>query len=163
MTSCLNYFFQKTGGTHGKANISIQYTPITASSNTDYRTTVNYVIFDVGQNRSFIDIQFIDDTLPENQETFSVDLRSIVHGKSQLSNITRLTVTIETSDNPNGLIGLFNMSDYVIQNPLTNRRLPFKVQRLAGNVGSIQVNKSFILILINNFFLLALLRYYLPK
>ena len=110
------------------------------------------MIFDVGQNRSFIDIQFIDDTLPENQETFSVDLRSIVHGKSQLSNITRLTVTIETSDNPNGLIGLFNMSDYVIQNPLTNRRLPFKVQRLAGNVGSIQVNKSFILILINNFF-----------
>lgn len=121
-------------------NISIQYTPVSASANVDYRTTVNYVVFNIGQNRTFIDLQLIDDTLPERQETFIVDLRSIVQGLSQLSNMTRLTVTIETSDNPNGLIGLFNVSDYVIQNPLSNRRLPFKIQRLAGNVGSIQVS-----------------------
>ena len=100
--------------------------------------------FEVGQNRSFIDIHLIDDTLPERQETLLVDLRSIIQGRSQLSNKTRLTVTIETSDNPNGLIGLFNVSNYVIQNPLSNRRLPFRVQRLAGNVGSIQVSKIFV-------------------
>ena len=88
---------------------------------------------------TFIDIELIDDVIPEKQESFVIDLRAVNAGKAQLSNMTRLTFVLETSDNPHGLIGLFNVSDYVIQNPLSNKRLDFRIQRLAGNVGSIQV------------------------
>ncbi|XP_066912895.1 adhesion G-protein coupled receptor V1-like isoform X2 [Clytia hemisphaerica] len=129
----------RKGGTHGKVNISLQYTPISAIPNVDYQTQMTYVSFADGQNTTTIDVRLIDDATPEKQESFIIDLDSITEGNAQLSNTTRLTVTIETSDNPNGLIGLFNVSDYVIQNPLTNRKLDFKVQRLAGNVGTIQV------------------------
>jgi len=104
---------------------------------------------------SYIDIELFDDSIPEKQESFLIDLRALVAGKAQLSNMTRLTFVLETSDNPHGLIGLFNVSDYVIQNPLTNKKLDFRIQRLAGNVGTIQVG-DFDLVLVSLLLLLRL-------
>ena len=124
---------------HGRVNISVQFTPVTALPDIDYRTVVRFVVFENGQNMAYVDVQLFDDVIPERQETFIIHLRSVVQGKAPLSNVTMLTVTIETSDNPNGLIGLFNVSDYVMQNPLSNKEMQFQIQRMDGNVGAIQV------------------------
>lgn len=129
------------GGAFGEANVSFSYTPISATQFIDFDIAQSYILFNDGQNQSFIEVTLIDDNLPEQQESFIIDLHNINNGRVKLSNQSQLTFIIETSDNPSGLFGIFNISSTIqLQNPLVNKVLQFPISRLAGTSGEIKVS-----------------------
>ena len=98
--------------------------------------------FTPGEKQKFIQVKLNDDRIAEFQENFRLDLTSI-SGPAALGSITRINITIETSDNPYGLFGLFNTSLSVsVVNPDVNRIISFPVYRKDGALTSIQVSNN---------------------
>lgn len=127
------------GGTFGTNVVTYTYTDGTASNPTDYTVSGTTLTFAPGERRKFISVQLKDDRLSEFQEWFRLDLSSIA-GDGTLGALTRLNVTIETSDNPYGLFGIFNTSLSVfVENPNASRVISFPVYRKDGTLSSSQV------------------------
>lgn len=135
------YVFIFKGGTFGAVRLSFSYTPIEAKPFVDFNIAQTTIFFGDGVNISYIDVSIIDDTLPEQQESFKIHLQMIIEGRATISNRSHMTVVIETSDNPFGVFGIYNItsSKFVIQNPLVNRALDIPITRLAGITGDIKV------------------------
>lgn len=135
----LNYLIFCIGGIFGSSDVIFTYTPISATINSDFMINTTTIIFLPGQNKSSIPVQLLDDTIPEGKETFELYLQN-VNGKATLGNKTQLIVVIETSDNPHGLFGFFNVSaEHYIHNPLSPVVINITVSRVAGNLGPVQV------------------------
>ena len=142
MISNINFLHQIVlflGGSFGANEVLFDYKSITASNSSDFYITQKSVRFEEKDRFAEILVTLVDDTIPEDKETFEVTLTSI-NGKSLLGNITTVTVTIETNDNPYGLFGIYNTSKEIrIQNPVVNHRLKFPLTRLAGKVSPVTV------------------------
>ncbi|XP_057301693.1 adhesion G-protein coupled receptor V1-like isoform X2 [Hydractinia symbiolongicarpus] len=129
----------RSGGVFGSSEVIFTYTPISATINSDFMINITSITFLPGQNMSSIPVQLLDDAVPEGKETFELYLQNVI-GKAMLGNKTQLIVVIETSDNPHGLFGFFNVSaEIYIQNPLSPVVFNITVSRIAGNLGPVQV------------------------
>ena len=109
---------ERSRGTFGTP--SLHYTVDETGEGTDYsKATPNSpLVFAVGQSSRSITIQILDDTDPELQESFSVELTGVVNGGS-LGDITELNVFIALNDNPYGRVTFSDtdLAGYVIDNP----------------------------------------------
>ena len=115
------------------------YTDGTALNPSDYTVTGSRLTFAPGDTQKFIEVQLKDDRIPEFQENFRLDLTS-VSGPAALGPITRINITIETSDNPYGLFGIYNTSLSVsVANPNVSRVISFPVYRKDGALSTSEV------------------------
>ena len=141
------------------------YTDGTAQNPSDYTVTGSRLTFAPGDTQKFIQVQLKDDSISEFQENFRLDLTSI-SGPAALGSITRMNITIETSDNPYGLFGIYNTSLSVsVANPNVSRMISFPVYRKDGALSTSEVlnyiskekckNNSYIIIQISIIFLVT--------
>ncbi len=120
------------------------YTSFNATNPADFTVIGTSLTFAQGERQKFITVNIVDDRISEFQESFSLDLTSIT-GKARLGSKTRLTITIETSDNPYGLFGIFNTSLSVsIPNPVVNQNLSFPLSRVDGALGRSEVRLHYL-------------------
>ena len=61
-------------------------------------------------------------------------------GGAQLGSPNAVTVTIETSDDPNGLFGFVNDSQISIVNPNVSTDMSFMIEREGGAQGDVAVS-----------------------
>lgn len=106
-------------------------TNITAKYGQDYLLSDGEVVFSNGQRTSNLTITLFDDKLPEDRESFRLDLTS-VSGGARLGDRRRLEIVLETSDNPDGLFGFRNKTRIVFANPAEILDLKLGVARIGG-------------------------------
>ena len=136
----------RSGGTFGE--IGIQYQIINGSARgngQDYSvlSSQGEIVITQDQSAASILIPIVDDTLPELQEQFSVELTGTTGGAS-LSGITTAAVIIEPSDDPSGVIrfSVGDQSRAPIQNPSLGELpliMSFTVERAGGTIGTTEV------------------------
>ena len=73
----------------------------------------------------------LDDDIPEDRESFRLDLTS-VSGGARLGARRSLEIVLETSDNPDGLFGFVNQTRLVLPNANKTRSLKLGVSRIGG-------------------------------
>ena len=78
----------------------------TATSDVDFNVVNSEVFFEEGQKRKSLPLRILDDRLAERQEWFVVRLTQPTGG-AKLSAPTECNVTIDASDDPNGLFGTY--------------------------------------------------------
>ena len=140
--SFIFFKFLSQGGTFGTSIVTYTHTDGTALNPADYSVTGATLTFAPGESQKFIQVQIKDDRLSEFQENFRLDLTSI-SGPAVLGSITRLNITIETSDNPFGLFGIFNTSLSVsVENPNASQSISFPVYRKDGTLSRSEVFTS---------------------
>ncbi|XP_048584248.1 adhesion G-protein coupled receptor V1 isoform X2 [Nematostella vectensis] len=129
---------QRTGGTFGIIQVNYNVLNGTANHGEDYNVSSGVIIFKAGQYSAQLIVGIIDDVIPEQAETFSVQLISVTGG-GRLGTKVTAQVQIETSDNPSGLFGFVNATDLQLVNPNITRTLNFGVDRVGGAQGIVQV------------------------
>ena len=141
---CFLYFLTPlAGGTFGTSVVSYTYTEGTAKNPADFTVGGSTLTFSPGEIQKFIPVTIVNDKLAEFQETFQLSITSI-NGLAAMGSIKTMSITIETSDNPYGLFGIYNTSlSVTVANPATDRVLSFPVSRIDGDLGVVQV-KNFI-------------------
>ncbi|XP_068693739.1 adhesion G-protein coupled receptor V1-like isoform X3 [Montipora foliosa] len=128
----------REGGTLGVAEVRFSVRSGTATQGSDFILSDGIVSFSDGQNSARINIPIIDDDTPEHRETFTVTLDSVGSG-AKLGSPTVVTVTIETSDDPNGLFGFVNASQLLLENPSISTDIKFIIERDGGAQGEVKV------------------------
>ena len=122
----------------GVAEVRFSVRSGTATQGSDFILSDGIVPFSDGQNSARINIRIIDDDTPEHRETFTVTLDSVGSG-AKLGSPTAVTVTIETSDDPNGLFGFVNASQLLLENPSISTDIKFIIERDGGAQGEVKV------------------------
>ena len=92
----------------------------TATSDVDFNVVNSEVFFEEGQKRKSLPLRILDDRLAERQEWFVVRLTQPTGG-AKLSAPTECNVTIDASDDPNGLFGEFHGRQTDITGRLTDK------------------------------------------
>lgn len=136
----------RTGGTFGDIGIQYRITNGSARGNgMDYSilSDVGEIVMIQGQSVASIMITIVDDSLPELQEQFFVELTGATGGAS-LAGITSAAVIIEPSDDPNGIIrfSVDDQSRAPVQNPSFGQQplsITFTVERAGGTIGITEV------------------------
>lgn len=136
----------RSGGTFGDIGIQYQITNGSARGNgQDYRvlSPQGEIVIAQGQSTASIMIPIVDDTLPELQEQFFVELTGATGGAS-LGGITTAAVIIDPSDDPNGVIrfSVQDQSRAPVQNPSPGQSIlsvDFTVERAGGTIGTTEV------------------------
>ena len=133
----------RSGGTFGDISVRYNITDGSARGNgEDYfvASLQGELVFTQGQEVASIMIPIRDDTLPELQEQFFVQLTGATGGAS-IAGITVAAVIIEPSDDPNGVIrfAVESQAGVIIQNPSPGQgvlHVSFTVERDGGNIGA---------------------------
>ena len=136
----------RSGGMFGEIGIQYQITNGSARGNgQDYNvlSPQGEIVIIQGQTVASILVPIVDDTLPELQEQFFVELTGATGGAS-LAGITTATVIIEPSDDPNGVIrfSVEDQSRAPTQNPSVGEsplRITYTVERAGGTIGGTEV------------------------
>lgn len=131
-------YFNIPGGALGKVEVFFVVHNGTATFGKDYSISKGSVIFTENQKEGNITVPIIDDSDPEQQETFTVTLGSVSGGAS-LGTKKSANVIIVISDNPSGLLGFVNATELVLPNPNVTQSLMFGVARNGGAQGAITV------------------------
>lgn len=132
----------RTGGTFGAIAVSFIVTPGTASgSGVDFSSPSSPLTILPGQSSAVISIPVIDDSVPEFQESFTVNLTSVGGGGRLGDQITTIVI-IDTSDNPTGRVH-FSSADvagHVVENPsVGTATVSLTVERQDGTNGVVEV------------------------
>ena len=130
------------GGSFGVVEARYTVTNITARYGEDYLFSDGQVVFQDGQDISNLTIPLLDDSTPEDQESFRLDLAS-VNGGARLGERKSLEIVLETSDNPDGLFGFVNKTRIVLSNPSTQQILKLGVARIGGARSFVRVRETF--------------------
>ncbi|KAK2837424.1 hypothetical protein Q5P01_014636 [Channa striata] len=125
-------------GTYGAVSAQFISRGLTATSVLDYILNNGSVMFDHGQNTSYINITIVDDLDSENAEIFEVLLVSATGG-AVLSSNRVARVTIARSDSPNGVVRFLNESSISLVNPNSTLKLSLILERVGGLVGNATV------------------------
>ena len=100
------------------------------------------LIYQEGSAVSFIQLQIIDDTTPEDTENLAVFLDSII-GSAVFGTTTSAEIDIEISDDPFGVIGFNDNSMLLnVRNPTVSEgglSVSLTVDRVRGTMGSVEV------------------------
>ena len=137
---CLLGFFK--GGLFGIIQAQYTVTNITAQYGKDYIFSDGSVTFNNGQRISNLTIPLLDDLIPEDRESFRLDLTS-VSGGARLGTRRSLEIVLETSDNPDGLFGFVNGTRIVLANPNRTRSLKLGVSRIGGARSFVRVSETY--------------------
>ena len=105
----------------------------------DFILSDGQITFNNGQRIYNLTIQLVDDDVPEDRESFRLDLTS-VSGGARLGDRRSLDVVLETSDNPYGLFGFLNRTRIVLANSGQTRSLKLAVHRIGGARSFVLVN-----------------------
>ena len=136
----------RSGGTFG--SVSVQYDIIDgrATGGADYDLVFRSgtVVFATGQSTAAIMIPITDDSEPELQEDFTVQISLAVGSAATLGTISAASVVIEASDSPFGVIGFSQtgVNGIRVSNPTTEQgpsSFTFSVVRSGGLTGTTQV------------------------
>ena len=139
----------RSGGTFG--SVSVQYTIVNgqATVGQDYSLPPGSrtVVFAAGQATANILIPIIDDSVPELQEDFTVQISLTTGSAASLGTVTAASVIIEASDSPFGDVGFSQagVNGVLVSNPTVAQgptSVSFPVIRSAGLNGVTQVCMS---------------------
>ena len=95
----------RSAGLFGEVEVEFRVSSGTATIS-DYAPTLGSVTLIAGQTSTSVPITIIDDTEPEFDENFTVELIRVTGGAS-LGQASQATVTILANDDPNGRFGEF--------------------------------------------------------
>ena len=127
-----------SGGKIGSVDVTFSFQNGSAFSGLDFTIPQGPLTFSNGQNVAILSIPIVDDKTPEHRETFTVGIVSLSNGATKGARDT-VAVTIETSDDPNGLFGFTNSTSLRLANPNVTTPLLFGVSRIGGTQGQIKV------------------------
>ncbi|ELW52331.1 G-protein coupled receptor 98 [Tupaia chinensis] len=127
-------------GTYGKVTADF----ITQSSSAipggvDFVLHGSSVLFQHGQNLSFINVSIIDDSESEFEEAIEILLTGATGG-AVLGRHLVSRLTIAQSDSPFGVVRFLNQSNVSVPNPNSTMTLSLALERTGGLLGEIQVN-----------------------
>ncbi|XP_051498511.1 adhesion G-protein coupled receptor V1 [Apus apus] len=105
----------------------------------DYVIHNDSVIFDHGQNQTFIYISIIDDEESEFAEQFEIRLTGATGGAVLGLHLVS-QVTIAKSDSPQGIVRFLNQSRIVLPNPDTPMAVSLVLERTGRLLGETEIN-----------------------
>ncbi|KFP45759.1 G-protein coupled receptor 98, partial [Chlamydotis macqueenii] len=127
-------------GTYGYVTADFVSRSISALPNgVDYVIHNNSVIFDHGQNQSFIYISIIDDEESEFAEQFEIQLTGATGGAVLGLHLVS-QVTIAKSDSPQGIVRFLNQTRIILPNPDTPTAVSLVLERTGRLLGETQIN-----------------------
>jgi hypothetical protein len=132
----IRIYVSRADGSYGSASVNYATADDTATAGSDYTVesgTLNWS--DGDANDKYFDVNIIDDSIAENNETFDVNL-SDANGAS-LGSPSQTTVTILINDQPAGSLQ-FNSSTYTVAENGGSIRI--YVGRTDGSYGEASVN-----------------------
>ncbi|XP_075324846.1 adhesion G-protein coupled receptor V1 [Odontesthes bonariensis] len=121
-------------GTYGNVSLFFFAQNLEAQQGLDYNTSETMLHFVEGERHKFVEVQIIDDAIPEGAERFQLILSEPSPGLELGSNTTA-TVNILASDDGHGVIS-FNTSDHFLL------REPTSVSELSDSVANLYVVRS---------------------
>lgn len=71
----------------------------------DFSLLSNQVVLSSGESSKLVPLIIIDDRIPELSETFTIELLDQISGGAILGSNRTSVITIEPSDDPNGVFG----------------------------------------------------------
>jgi G-protein coupled receptor 98 len=129
----------RSAGRFGDITVHFTVIPRTATT-ADYAPTVGTVAMTANQARVAVPLIIIDDSVPEFDESFAVELTMVTSG-AMLGTDTRSEVTILSNDDPNGRF-VFSMgsASQVLTEPQSGSTLvQLVIEREGGDDGVVQV------------------------
>ncbi|KAM6930325.1 adhesion G-protein coupled receptor V1 [Xenentodon cancila] len=124
----------RSKGTYGNVSLYFYGQNLEAQQGLDYNTSKTVLHFVDGERHKFVEVQIIDDPIPEGAERFQLILSEPSAGLELGSNTTA-TVNILASDDGHGVIS-FNASDHFLL------REPTSVSKLSDSVASLYVVRN---------------------
>ncbi|KAG9488005.1 hypothetical protein GDO78_007684 [Eleutherodactylus coqui] len=126
-------------GTYGYVTADYISWGISASpSGVDYTISNTSVVFQHGQNRSFINIWITDDEESEFAEQFEIRLVG-ASGGAVLGQHVVSVITIAKSDSPSGAVRFLNQSEIILPNPNVTVTISLMMERIGGHMGEAQI------------------------
>ncbi|KAF3695921.1 Monogenic audiogenic seizure susceptibility protein 1 -like protein [Channa argus] len=125
-------------GTYGPVSAQFISRGLSATPDLDYILNNGSVMFDHGQNTSYIKVTIIDDLDSENAEIFEVLLVGATGG-AVLSSHQIVRVAIARSDSPSGVVRFLNESLISLVNPNSTLKINLILKRVGGLVGNATV------------------------
>ncbi len=129
----------RTGGSDGAVAVNFATANGTATAGSDYTATNGTLNFADGQTSMTINVPIINDTLDENNETFSVTLSSPTGGAS-LGTTTVSTATIIDDDEPAPTPGVLSISPGSVSVNENAGTVSFTINRTGGSDGAVSVS-----------------------
>ncbi|XP_075449203.1 adhesion G-protein coupled receptor V1 isoform X3 [Ascaphus truei] len=129
----------RTHGTYGYVTADFISHGISAFPNgMDYTIFNTSVIFQHGQNLSFISVSITDDKESEFAEQFQIRLVAASGGAVLGPHLVTL-ITIAKSDSPSGVVRFLNQSQITLPNPNASLSLSLVLERTGGLLGESQI------------------------
>ncbi|XP_036868013.2 adhesion G-protein coupled receptor V1 [Manis javanica] len=126
-------------GADGRVTADFLSQSSSAVPGVDYVLHGSSVIFQHGQNLSFINVSIIDNSESEYAESIEILLVGATGG-AVLGRHLVCRITIAKSDSPFGVIRFLNQSKISVPNPNSTMNLSFMLERTGGRLGDIQVD-----------------------
>ena len=128
------------GPTTGSAMVSYFFVPVTAQNAIDFRAQNGTLIFGPDFTQQTITLQIIPDNLPENDETFVVQLANPI-GDVVLTEPANTTVVIQANDNPNGILMIKgNQAPFVFYLDEDGNNTGIVIYRHRGTFGEVSID-----------------------
>eukprot|EP00064_Thunnus_orientalis_P005520 superscaffoldBa00000542_g5534 len=125
-------------GSYGQVSAQFISKGLSATPDLDYILNNGSVVFNHGQNTSYINVTIIDDQDSEYAEIFEVLLVGATGG-AVLGSQNVASVTITKNDSPNGVLRFLNESLIALLNPNSTLKLNLVLERAGGLVGDATV------------------------
>ncbi|KAJ8414918.1 hypothetical protein AAFF_G00024410 [Aldrovandia affinis] len=106
----------RNGGTYGNVSLFFYTQNLEAQLGLDFNATSTILNFADGERHKFIEVQILDDNIPEGDEKFQLVLANPSFGL-ELGHNTTVTVMILTNDDGRGVISFNNSEHFLLQEP----------------------------------------------
>ncbi|KAK9974393.1 hypothetical protein ABG768_022494 [Culter alburnus] len=112
----LNLVAYRDAGTYGNVSLFFYAQNLEAQLGLDFNATPSMIHFVDGERHKFIEVQILDDAIPEGDETFQLILTNPSAGL-ELGKNTTATVTILANDDGHGIISFNNSEHFLLREP----------------------------------------------
>ncbi|XP_048838820.1 adhesion G-protein coupled receptor V1 [Brienomyrus brachyistius] len=109
----------RNGGSYGNVSLFFYAQNLEAQLGLDFNVTSSILHFADGERQKSIDVQIIDDSVPEGDENFQLILSNPSFGL-QLGHNTTATVLILANDDGHGVITFNNSQHFLLQEPTSS-------------------------------------------
>ncbi|XP_045890437.1 adhesion G-protein coupled receptor V1 [Micropterus dolomieu] len=116
-------------GTYGNVSLFFYAQNLEAQQGLDYNTSETILHFVHGERHKFVEVQIIDDAIPEGAERFQLILSEPSPGL-ELGTNTTATVNILASDDGHGVISFNTSKHFLLREPTSVSRLSESVAKL---------------------------------
>ncbi|XP_030633613.1 adhesion G-protein coupled receptor V1 [Chanos chanos] len=138
----------RDAGTYGNVSVFFYAQNLEAQVGLDFNTTPSVLHFVDGERYKFVEVEILDDALPEGDERFRLILTNPSMGL-ELGPNTTATVTILTNDDGRGIISFNNSEHFLLREPTSMSGLGDSVATLyivrdppQGTFGTVMVQFS---------------------